>query len=220
MGRPSRVGVALASAAVGVGITQWLGRTSGSTAAERHRSLPGDALIPDPTLVTNHARTLAAPPESVWPWLTQVGWHRGGWYTPGWVDRLLFPDNWPSADHLVPSLQMDLKPGDVIPDGPPGTASFEIVEARAPHHLVLHSTSHVPQSWQDRAGARIDWCWTFALDPAPHGATRMLIRNRARTSPWWLTAVYVGVLVPADHVMANGMLKGLDERTSMDAAAS
>ena len=219
MGRPGRVGLAVASLGICTGIAQWLGRTSGSTKDERHRSLPGDELIRDPTLVTNHARTLAASPEAVWPWLTQVGWHRGGWYTPRWVDRLLFPDNWPSADHLVPSLQKELVPGDVIPDGPPGTASFEVVVARAPHHLVLHSTSHVPQSWQDNVGARIDWCWTFSLDDAPNGGTRMLIRNRARTSPWWLTAAYVGVLVPADHLMANGMLKGLDERASNGAPA-
>lgn len=50
-----------------------LGSTSGSTAAERSRLLPGDELIDDPTLVTNHAAHLPAPPERVWPWLTQVG---------------------------------------------------------------------------------------------------------------------------------------------------
>ena len=78
-----------------------LGTTSGSTPEERRRTLPGDDVIHDPTLVTNHAATLSAPPEQVWPWLTQVGWHRAGWYTPRWVDRLLFPGNWPSADHIM-----------------------------------------------------------------------------------------------------------------------
>ncbi len=220
MRRPGRIALAAITVGSGVGISQWLGRTSGSTKEERRRRLPGDGLVQDPTFVTNHARTLAASPEAVWPWLTQVGWHRGGWYTPRWVDQLLFPQNWPSADHLEPALLRDLKPGDVIPDGAPGTAHFEVVEVREPHHLVLHSTSHVPKSWQDDLGASIDWCWTFSLAPAPGGGTRMMIRNRARTAPWWLTAAYVGVLIPADHIMATGMLRGLDERTATGGNAS
>ncbi|MGZ5405636.1 MAG: hypothetical protein ACXWDL_13375, partial [Nocardioides sp.] len=106
-----------------------LGRTSGSTRQERRSRLPGDELIVRPTVVTNHAATLPAPPEQVWPWLTQLGWHLGGWYTPRWVDRLLFPDNWPSAKRLDPALLRDLTPGDTIPDGPPGTAEFVVEQA-------------------------------------------------------------------------------------------
>ena len=37
-----------------------------------------------------------------------MGWHLGGWYIPEWVDRLLFPKNWPSLDHLDPALLRDL----------------------------------------------------------------------------------------------------------------
>ena len=47
--------------------------------------------------VTNHAVTIDADPADVCPWLTQMGWHRGRSYTDRWVDRLLFPANWPSA---------------------------------------------------------------------------------------------------------------------------
>ena len=42
---------------------------------ENVRVLPGDDLIMSPSLVTNHAATVDAPPEQVWPWMTQVGWH-------------------------------------------------------------------------------------------------------------------------------------------------
>ena len=42
-----------------------LGLTSGSTRAERSRSLPGDDLIRNPSLVTNHAATLGVAPEDV-----------------------------------------------------------------------------------------------------------------------------------------------------------
>ena len=215
--RPHRVATAAALAAIATAAyaaLHRLGTTSGSSAAERRRSLPGDDLIDDPTLVTNHAATLSAPPEEVWPWLTQVGWHRGGWYTPRWVDRLLFPDNWPSAESLDPDLVRDLRPGDRIPDGPPGTAEFVVELADAPHVLVLHSRSHLAPGWDSRFGASLDWVWTFALDPAPDDSTRLLIRNRGRVQPAWLDLAYRASIVPSDHVMTRGMFTGLEERVS------
>ena len=102
------------------------------------------------------AASLAGEPEEVWPWLAQLGWHLGGWYTPAWVDRLLFPGNWPSLDWLDPALVRGLRAGDLIPDGPPGTAFFRVATAEPPHALVLRSATHVPQGWK-RYGAAIDW---------------------------------------------------------------
>jgi len=189
-----------------------LGQVSGSTLEERRRSLPGDDLIEGATFITNHAATLDAPPEQVWPWLTQVGWHRAGWYTPRWVDRLLFPDNWPSATRLEPDLVRDLQPGDTIPDGPPGTAQFVVERADVPRVLVLHSTTHLPPGWAQKYGAALDWVWTFVLDPDDGGCTRMLIRNRGWVRPWWLGLGYRLGITPADHIMATGMLRGLQAR--------
>jgi hypothetical protein len=208
-------GLAATAATVGAyAVLHRLGSVSGSTADERCRALPGDDLIARPSLVTNHAATLEAPPEQVWPWLTQVGWHRGGWYTPRWVDRLLFPDNWPSAQRLDPDLVRDLRHGDRIPDGPPGTAEFVVEVAEAPSVLVLHSRSHLAPGWDEKFGASLDWVWTFALDPAPGGRTRMLVRNRGRVRPGWLDLAYRAAIVPADHVMTRGMFRGLGERVS------
>ncbi|HEY3409514.1 MAG TPA: hypothetical protein VGK53_15190 [Propionicimonas sp.] len=189
-----------------------LGLASGSTPAERSRALPGDELISRPSLVTNHAATLPAPPEEVWPWMTQVGWHRAGWYTPRWVDRLLFPDNWPSADHLDPRFVRELAAGDSVPDGAPGTAEFIVELADAPRTLVLHSRTHLPPGWDERFGAELDWVWTFSFAPEPGGCTRMLIRNRGFVRPLWLDLAYRGVIVPADHIMATGMFQGLTRR--------
>jgi hypothetical protein len=55
----------------------YLGQTYGSTPEERRKPLPGDDIVPNPQVVTNHATTIDAPPEAVWPWLVQMGWHRG-----------------------------------------------------------------------------------------------------------------------------------------------
>lgn len=196
----------------GYGVLQVLGRTSGSTPAERAVVLPGDDLVPRPRIVTDHAATIAATPEEVWPWLTQMGWHLGGWYTPRWVDRLLFPDTWPSLDRLDPDLAGHLEVGDVVPDGAPGTAWFVVTDADPGRALVLHSTTHVPPGWRERFGASIDWTWCFRLTPTPEGGTRLHFRVRALTSPWWLTAGYRLLLVPADGVMAGGMLRGITQR--------
>jgi hypothetical protein len=35
---------------------------------------------------------------------------------------------------------------------------------------------------------------------------------RGRAAPWWLAAAYIAAIVPADFVMATGMLRGLKRR--------
>ena len=72
----------LAPLLVGYGVLQFLGRRAGSTAEERRMRMPGDELVARPHM-TNHAISIEARPADVWPWLTQMGWHLGGWYTPG-----------------------------------------------------------------------------------------------------------------------------------------
>jgi len=209
----NRVGVGLAAAVMGYGALYVAGRRMGSTAAERAERLPGDGLVTRPNVVTDHAVTIGAAPQAVWPWLAQLGWHLGGYYTPHWVDRLLFPANWESLDRLDPALVRDLAVGDLIPDGPPGTAWYVVAEVDRPHVLVLRSTTHVPPGWRERFGATIEWTWTFHLAAAPGAGTRLHLRVRGRTSPWWLTAGYHAALIPADCVMAVGMLRGIKRRT-------
>jgi hypothetical protein len=53
-------GGAVVGGAAGYAWLHRLGRTSGSTRAERSASLPGDTLVPDPHVVTDHAATIAA----------------------------------------------------------------------------------------------------------------------------------------------------------------
>jgi hypothetical protein len=188
-----------------------LGRTYGSTVQERSMTLPGDDIVAQPSVVTDHAITIDATPEAVWPWLVQVGWGRAGWYTPRWVDRVLFPANGPSADRIDPHLQ-SLRVGDFIPDGPPQTQCGFTVERLDPERaLVLHSTSHIPTSWRDRA--ELDWSWAFTLTPLDDASrTRFHFRSRWRTAPWWLTAGGWLTVVPADFYMSRGMLRGVKER--------
>ena len=206
----------LAHASTGASLATWLilhhlGRTYGSTRSERRQALPGDELVADAHIVATHATTIAAPPEQVWPWLLQMGWHRAGWYTARWVDRLLFPQNLPSADRIEPSWQQ-LEVGDFVPDGPPeAQCGFIVVEKEPLRHLVLRSTSHLPLSWRRRGIARVDWTWTFVLVPVI-GGTRLVFRWRAHTWPCWLTVGAHAFVVPADLVMSRDMLHGIGSR--------
>src|SRR5512140_1874412 len=191
-----RAGAAIvATALAGYAALVVLGRGAGSTRTERRACLPGDDTVPRPQLVTDHSITIDAPPDRVWPWLTQLGWHLGGYYTPEWVDRYLFPDNLPSLDHLDPSLVRTLRVGDTIPDGPPGTAWYVVDEVDAPHVLVLHSTTHIPPGWAERFGCRIDWTWSVRLTEQPGRRTRMQLRVRGRMGPPWFAALYLATII-------------------------
>jgi hypothetical protein len=190
-----------------------LGQTYGSTFYERHAPMPGDGVVPKPRFVITHGITIDAPPEDVWPWLVQMGWHRGGWYTARWVDKLLFPANQASVDHIIDRLQ-DLHVGDFIPDGAPESECGFIVEELEAHRLlVLHSTSHLPLEWRRTGKASIDWTWVFSVVPLDSGdRTRFIFRWRAATKPWWLTLSTWAVIVPADFVMSRDMLQGVKRR--------
>jgi hypothetical protein len=210
---------ALGAAAAGYGALQWLGRTYGATPDERRRPLPGDDLCAAPQATTTHAITIDVPPERVWPWLVQMGWGRGQWYTARWVDRLLFPANGPSAERLVPEWQ-DLRVGDRVLDGPPEMHCAFVVAAMEPdRHLVLHSREHLPPEWVERYGASIDWSWAFVLDRRPGDRTRFVFRSRFHLEPRWVEAFYVGVIIPADFVMGRQMLRGVKERAESTTAA-
>lgn len=48
---------------------------------ELDQRLPGDHLVPNPTLEATRAITIKAPAEEVWPWLVQIGRGHGGFYS-------------------------------------------------------------------------------------------------------------------------------------------
>jgi hypothetical protein len=189
-----------------------LGRIWGSTPEERRRSLPGDEFVLVPEIGGDHAITIGAPPEHVWPWLVQMGWHRGGWYTYRWVDAIFFPQNARSAERIVAEYQ-DLQVGDRILDGPPELGCFFTVEAIEPaHHLVLRSTTHLPPQLTKRKGVSMAWTWAFVLERTGPDSTRFHFRWRGEVRPFWLRLIYRTLVMPADFVMGRSMCLGLKRR--------
>jgi hypothetical protein len=141
-----------------------------ATAAERHRSLPADEMVPDPLFTSTHAITISAPPERVWPWIAQMGAGRGGWYSWDAIDN----GGAPSAIRVLPALQT-VVPGDVMPAVPGATDAFVVVAIDPPRDLVLT----VPDGHGGHAVA-----WEHVLEPIDGGRTRLVVRGRA--SSHWL----------------------------------
>jgi hypothetical protein len=90
----------------------------GTTAAQRAGVVPGDELMPDARYVMDHAVQINAPADSVWRWLVQIGQDSGGFYSYGWLERLV-GDDVHNADRVVPEWQQ-LAVGDLVRAAHPG----------------------------------------------------------------------------------------------------
>ena len=53
----------------------------GATEEEVAGPYPDAELVPESKRSPTMAVTINAPPEQVWPWLVQMSWDRGGWYS-------------------------------------------------------------------------------------------------------------------------------------------
>ncbi|MGH3480920.1 MAG: hypothetical protein ACRDQD_29340 [Nocardioidaceae bacterium] len=178
---------------------------TGLSDAEAFGSLPGDQLIPHPMVEWTRGVTVRSTPERVWPWLAQMGYGRGGWYTPDWVD--LFANRWvfgvrrpypASANRLLPEYQ-HVAVGDLICDGPDYASYFRVQQVDPPHALVYRSIRHprrgsqiditdpesparVEQQLRD-AGTYIDFTWALTLNRCADDTTRLLVRTRGNYAP-------------------------------------
>jgi hypothetical protein len=212
----------LLAAASGAYLLRRLGMRWGATDAEVHRAFPGDELVPHPMLETTHAISIHASPADIWPWLVQMGYARGWWYTDArwyqWVDTHIWHTSHPaSPDHLILELQ-HLEVGDMVLDGPPGTAFFTVAKLEPEHVLALFSTTHLlflaPAFLRNnpKVGLHGALSWVFLLDEKEGGVTRLIVRTRASYEPKVFRMLTRPLLFPADFLMARLMLQTIKQR--------
>ena len=136
-----------------------------ATAAEAAGEMRGDREVPSPTYETTLAISIDATPDSIWPWLVQIGYRRGGLYSYDWLDRACGYLDAPSATRILPECQR-LDAGDAIPMG--RGPFFPVAAVDPPRTLVL-------------AGKTDDfqWSWELELRRADAEHTRLISRNRA-----------------------------------------
>ena len=211
----------LAGASTGY-LLRRLGKRWGATEDEVYRALPGDDLVPHPMLETTHAITIDAPAAAIWPWLVQMGYDRGWWYTDARWYHLLETALWKakphtSAERIIPELQ-GLSVGDTVPDGPPGTASFKVAKLEPQRVLALYSTTHLlfmaPAAVRNnpRLGLYGDFSWVFILDEKEEGVTRLIVRTRASYGPRLFRMLTVPLLYPGDFLLGRMMLRTIKQR--------
>ena len=191
--------LALVLVLIVVGLTVFLrwGSRWGSTPEERALELPGDAYLDGGStarLVMTRAVSIRARPESVWPWLAQLG--RGaGWYSIDWLDNR----GRTSARHLV-SWIPEARVGDASPIG-----------------YLRHIELGRGMVWWLRglrfAGARARLVMEMRLSREGEGA-RLVIRASAdATGPTARVALLVFEFI--DSVMARRQLLGIRQRVEL-----
>jgi hypothetical protein len=193
------VGVTILGVIYAVAIRPWqLHR--GATREEAHRSLPGDERVPDPKFEYTQAITIDAPPETIWPWLVQIGYHRAGWYSHDWIHRILgvagsVDDDRRSATRIIPELQ-DLQVGDLIEIAP--EMGFEVLEMEPGQFLLLGTE---------------DGSWVWFLAPTDADTTRLIVRMRGTWPPGTANVLLFGIPNELGSlVMQPKTLRGLKQR--------
>jgi hypothetical protein len=208
MSRPIKSIVALGILAGAGCALRRFGRRSGATAEEARRPLPGDDIVADPLWMSTRAITIDAPAPAVWPWVVQMGYptFRAGWYTPHWLDELMWGERPRSADEIRADLR-DLQVGDKVPDSADFAMYYNVEEVEPPSHLVLHSTSHVFPPIRS-----VDFSWVFVLVPLSETSTRLFVRARVAYTPRWAYPMVEAMLDTGDFVNVSVMLRGIRRR--------
>lgn len=241
----SRLGLIAAAGAAGFATGLFLQaqaehRSWAVVPADQERELPGDELIPVADTVETRTLRIEAPPEDVWPWLVQMGWGRGGWYS---YDKLDMDQ--PSAESILEAHQQ-LAEGDIVPTHPGGGFVARVVEpgetlvlyldtelvraqdeAAAEARLATTEPGEETPAGLQAAGAMSELTmpdfrasWAFVLEPAPGGATRLVERMRVWSGQdgmvQQLGLPFVGLGV---FVMTRKHMLGVQERAERHARA-
>ena len=194
-----------------VAIRPWL-LGWGARREERRQLLPGDDLV-SARWQTTRGIDISAPATDVWPWLVQMGYGRGGWYSYDWLEHLIGAGDFAeggSAKRLIPELQQ-LALGDTVALSPAGGLTVAVLEpARA---LVLHYRMNLLTAGPAHAGepAILDWTWAFVLTPVNEGSCRLLARVRADYRPRWLLPLMPLLLEPIHFLMERKMLRTIEQ---------
>jgi hypothetical protein len=206
------VGVVLVAYVAAISLLYPWHRTWGSTRAELLMSLPGDPPARDLGLEVQHAVTIEAGPDHVWPWLVQLGQDRAGFYSYDWLERAFGADvhnvreirpEWQSRaiGDFVPATQRGYL-GGVFGDD----LGWTVKHLEPQRALVL-----------DQWGA-------FVLLPLDDGKTRFIIRSSIsqRDIPVWSAALNFTAFQFQHFVMQRRMMltiKSLAEQSASNRAA-
>lgn len=202
-------------------------------------AFPGDELVPAPVLQTTRAVTIDAPPQQVWPWLVQVGQGRAGFYSDSkfwnrcvdWYYRLLSRHEpgrvvgyHVAADDRIVAAWQNPQVGDIIVDGPPGTAYYVVRHVEPGRSFVIFTDTHLRYllparlRGKPRLGASGEISDSYLLTEPEPGKTRLIRRMRLSCAPWPFRAYVVPVvLIWGEVITARNLLRGISRRAESSA---
>jgi proline iminopeptidase len=184
----------------------------GTTNDEVKGDYPGAELIPGGTRGATMAVTIDVPPAQVWPWLLQMGYDRGGWYS--W-DHL---DNWgqSSVKTIHPEWQQ-VAVGDRLPSMPDEKAWWEVAALQPERFLGLRASVDLLMRPFDSTVARprffSDSLWGFQLKELPGGRTRLVVSGYWCLQPRWLQPIMSFLFLEPSHwIMQTRQFTNLKRR--------
>ncbi|HZD02778.1 MAG TPA: hypothetical protein VFA46_22065 [Actinomycetes bacterium] len=177
--------------------------------------MPGDDIVHRAQFNATRAITIEAPREHVWPWIAQLGYRRGGFYTYDLVDNA----GERSADRIIEEHQ-HIEVGDLIP-------MFHESHGLAIAYRVDSFQVNGWMVWVHRPheDEQPDSTWSWRLSRLPPERTRLV--TRMKQDYRWQTprlAMFNLVLMEfGDFAMERRMLKGIKvraERVSRNASGN
>jgi hypothetical protein len=181
----------------------WIGAmipTWGATPAEITRALPADDLVPAPDLTWNHALTIHAPADEVYPWLMQIGDSRAAFYSITFIENafcaLSGECRYVNADRVHPEWQAPAKGMQGI------IVDYMAIQDYQPGQYVLATaTEKLP----------LKWTWLWYLEPVDASTSRLIVRHRI-DFPSDAPKSLIDAVFATGYVMERGMLLGIQAR--------
>jgi len=174
-----------------------------ATETEVARALPGDELIERTQSDSTHAVTIDARPEEVWPWIAQIGDHRGGFYSYTFIENLLQTATaggeaiYHNANRILPEYQNPQPEEGLVMD------SLKVYDVEPGKWLLAAQRSEAGD---------FDWVWLWHIEPVGTGQTRLLVRMAIRLPGIAGNSVLSKVTDLGGFVMGQRMIAGLKLR--------
>lgn len=171
-------------------------RAWGSTSEEHVMTLPGDPAARNRSLEVQHAVTINARPEQVWPWLVQLGQDRAGFYSYDWLERAFGADV-----HNVTEIRPEWQ----------HRQAGDLVRATQPHYmggLFGAQPGWVVKDVQANRALVLNYWGAFVLEPAAGGKTRFIIRSKMGNErvPAWMAALDMMAFETPHFIMERKMM--------------
>ncbi len=148
-------------------------------------TLPGDEIVLNPDFNATRAITINASPNSIWPWIIQIGSGRAGWYSIDWIDN----GGVKSSNVILDEFQK-------IENGM-GVKEFVVDK------FIL---------WEDKKN-KASWLWY--LNEQSDGTTRLITRLRTKYVWYNLWLIYYLIYDFGDIIMMKKCMKGIKKRSEI-----